>query len=208
MLEGGWSIKKSSRGHARKSMSVRHHPSGHYASPLDNIIEPSAEGPHQPFFTSEHHLPIPDGIGSSRPWELPDEPGSFYPGADYYSHMSSKYQELPPLSQHHRSQQLLPSSPGLDDVLSSINTPFYTSLSSHSPSSLVSGQRHSVQHSSVPYASSRSQSPWPASDEQELYKSRSATPEWLQSSYSPMSHRQTTQSTGAWPSKKMRGGCR
>ena len=202
MLEGGWSIKKSSRGHARKSMSVRHHPhSGedfasrsHYVSPPDDIIESSAEGgappPYldpDPAFTSGHY-------GSPLPSYNP------YDAFSRASSVSSQHASLSPFSSALRSRSHTLS------VREREHTPF-SPLSSIDPATYesepewTSGHHSYSRHASVP--GSRAHTPFPSTTFEQPFADTEQT--------LPTSSKWAwpgTQTVGAWPSKKMRGGCR
>ena len=231
MLEGGWSIKKSSRGHARKSMSVRHHPhSGedfasrsHYASPLDDIIESSAEGgappPYldpDPAFTSGHYgSPLP----AYNPYDAFSRASSVSPGLHP---ISSQHASLSPFSSALRSRSntlsvrehtpfsrlssidpTYESEPELTlghHSYSRAHTPF-SRLSTIDPTyesepELTSGHHSYSRHASVP--GSRAHTPFPSTTFVQPFADTEQT-KWAWPG---------TQTVGAWPSKKMRGGCR
>ena len=228
-------------------MSVRHHPHSaedfasrsHYVSPLDDIIESSAEGGAPPLylgpdpaFTSGHYgSPLP----SYNPYDAFSRASSVSPGlhpissqhaslSPFSSALRSRshtlsvrehtpfsplssidptYESEPELTLGHHSYSRHASVPG-----SRAHTPF-SRLSSIDPATTTyesepewtSGHHSYSRHASVP--GSRAHTPFPSTTFEQPFADTEQT--------LPTSSKWAwpgTQTVGAWPSKKMRGGCR
>ena len=194
-------------------MSVRHHPQSvhsgedfapisHYASPLDDIIESSAPPPYldpDPAFTSGHYgSPLP----SYNPYDAFSRASSVSPGLHP---ISSQHASLSPFSSALRSRSHTLSVHGEG---SHERTPF-SRLSSIDPATTTyesepewtSGHHSYSRHASVP--GSRAHTPFPSTTFEQPFADTEQT--------LPTSSKWAwpgTQTVGAWPSKKMRGGCR